>query len=445
MLNTIFIVILIATFVVASFRTVYGACFFLFVRILVPEIARVTIGSADTSLNSAMALLLLLFLIRDVIKDNKKIFLKDRYAKNILFFTLGFFFILIFSDFVNFNFQLWNLVQFIITDFLPPLIFICAIVTEKDLKITISSLYWSTLVCCVYGVLTVLIGSNPYINFFYYIFSYENVGSEILSQTLNMRSGIMGTSSTFIHNNAWGYFLPIVFATFFIIDKEKPKKKYKILLVLVSVCVFISAKRSAIISYMSFWLFYLIIANNKRKLKFIFFAIASCLFIVILIECFPIFKDARAFLESSIFFWNDKLRDQNDIGGSSMALRLDQITYCFTEVKKNILFGKGFGWTRYYLDNIRDFHPRLAGFENIISFAVCNGGIFGLFLWFYMIFRSYKYSIANTQEKKFYSLLSLVQLVIAMATGFDYFVYYGIFSIMLNRLYLIKKIPDSNV
>lgn len=158
----------------------------------------------------------------------------------------------------------------------------------------------------------------------------------------------------------------------------------------------------------------------------------------LIVSIVPSLEKARGLIESSIFFWDDTIRDKYDIGSSSMSMRIDQITYPFYEIRDNLLFGHGFGWASYYLSR-NAFHPVMYGFENLASEALCNGGICGLSLWLWFFWKSYKYSSLYDGEKMYYALFSIVQFTIAMASGLSYLVFYGIFIVLLNKFYLLKN------
>ena len=157
----------------------------------------------------------------------------------------------------------------------------------------------------------------------------------------------------------------------------------------------------------------------------------------------PQLSAMKGFIESSLFFWDDSLRDKHDIGGSSFDMRLAQITYPYYEVKDNIIFGHGFGWGSLYVSS-NGFHPIMYGFETILSSAVVDGGVMGLLLWGLVFYWSFKYSAKFNKNKSCYRLLTIVQLVIALATGLNYFIFYGLYIVILNKLYLLKYNENIN-
>ena len=81
----------------------------------------------------------------------------------------------------------------------------------------------------------------------------------------------------------------------------------------------------------------------------------------------PQLESAKNLIESSLFFWDDSLRDKHDVGGSSMSMRINQTLYPWVMISDNILFGHGFGFTA---ENFNTFglHPVMANFETILAF-----------------------------------------------------------------------------
>lgn len=210
-----------------------------------------------------------------------------------------------------------------------------------------------------------------------------------------------------------------------------------ILLLLLSICVIICTKRSAIVAYVVFWIIYWLYSSRKQKKKILLFFVSMIFVAIFIIYSIPQLSSVQGLLESSIFFWNDDMKIKNDIHGSSFSMRVEQVLYPFVLVADNFLFGKGFGWHTYYLSE-HELHPVLQGFESIITVAISDGGFCGLILWSYLFYISYKYSSLKDKKKKYYKIFTFVQLTIAIATGFSYFFFYGMYIVLLNRFYLLR-------
>lgn len=426
------------TLVLAFRRTSWGCCCLLVTRILIPECVRLT-PFVDTSLNTSVIGVLLLAAMRDVILGKSK-FLKDKYVKSLLLFMAAFFIMLPMADTLDAGLQRSSWFRFLSTDILPAVIFVIAIRTRQDIITVLKVLGIVCIINCLYGCLTIAMGANPYAFVLNQMYSTRDEQADALNALLSTRGGVMTTSSTFEHANGWGYFLPITFVLFFYLyDLKKKIYSEKILvfiLILLSVGVVICGKRSAYVSYIAFWGAYLILAH-RIKMKYVFYSVFGLLVVFIVISVIPELAKFQSILETSIFFWDDKLLARNDVGGSTMELRINQLFYPWVEIKDNLLFGHGFGWTGVYLSKTESIHPILYGFESIFSEAVCNGGIIGAGLWIWLFFKSFKYSASHHAKRLWPLLFTFTQLMIAIATGLSYFVFYGIYIVILNKLYLL--------
>jgi hypothetical protein len=416
-----------------AYRTIWGLCTFLAIRILVPECARIT---DSLSLNSLCILVLLLFTLRDFLTEGRLNIIKKSLLNLYLSFFCMFFVLLLLSDFQNFSFQLGRLMQFLLTDIIPAILASIIIQKKQDVKLIINTLIVASLICCSYGVYTFFEMNNPYVDYFLYQNKSFQGNSLDFSDISRGLSGY--TSGTFISTNAFGYFLPITFVMLLYKEHIQHNCANIIVLILISICTIMTTKRSAIISYCSIWIFLFLFSKKKTKWKYFSYISIIVLIVIMLIMYIPFFGNIRPLIESSIFFWNDNLADKNDIGGSSFMMRYGQIYYSFVEVKNNILFGKGFGWTTYYLSK-NTYHPTLFGFENIITEAIVTMGVCGLFVWSFIFYKSYRYSSFHEKDKSMYKIFTLIQIVIAIATGFSYFIFYGIYIAILNKFYLLKR------
>jgi O-Antigen ligase. len=318
---------------------------------------------------------------------------------------------------------------------IPGILVAYYITNKNDLGIFIKIISMAVFISCVWGIASFIIKSNPYVDAFTSAFpSQKEYAQELLE-----KQEFSGTSATFIHTNGFGYFLPVTYVVFLFIDSVSPKRIYRILLPAVLVCTLLSLKRSAIVALFVFYLSYaLMLPKTRRNKRIIFVAALVALSLLAVVFVFPPLAQIKGFVESSIFFWDDSVAKKNNIYGSSFAMRMMQWLYPFIEVRDNIIFGKGFGWTKLYLST-NDFHPILFGFETIIAEAVVTMGLMGLVVWTWMFHASYKYMSKHDNSKIFYKLFTITQLAIAVATGFSYFVFYGIYTALLGKIFLLRE------
>lgn len=425
----IWLAILFFVFILSFKRTSLGVCGYLAIRILIPNCVRLT-PIVDTSLSTAAGLIILLFAIKDIFFNKEsKFILKDTYFKKLIVFCILLYVPLRFSLYTNYQEQQHVWVQFVITNILPLLATLVAIRNKNDLKYIILTFMGCVSINVLYGIFTLIINANPYTWIIKALYSTSSNVSYV--SELSERGGVLSTSSTFENSNGWGYFLPITFVLLFFFYKKNRTNLVLLLSVLVSICVILCAKRSALIAYMVFWLLYFFISDLKGKLDLIKWGCIFVFITIIVISIFPQLASAKHLIESSFYFWDDSISQKNDISGSSWTMRLEQFTYPWVEIKDNILFGHGFGWCQVYLTK-HLYHPIMYGFESILTHQVCEGGLSAVFLWSWLFKFSYSYC-SFTRQNSFAILLIGVQLVIAVATGFDYLFFFGFYVILIQR------------
>lgn len=433
---TVWMAILAITFVLSVRNTALGCCMLIFTRILVPENVRLT-PLVDISLNTGVIGVIGLFLLRDFLLHPQyiRVVIKDPYTKILVLFAALLLLSIVFGSCFNTQRQLSYWWQYCITDIFPAIAVIASTKNKKEIQWLLYSFLIAVLINTVYGVITVIIGANPYPIMMVLLYPLEGEGISITDDIdLVMRGGVITTSSTFVHANSWGIFLPLAFAFHFFLFNYTKKKMCLWAIFLLSICIFLSGKRTAIVSYFCFWLGYWWYSEKKTKKVIALYGIGFLILVLILVYTIPQLESARGLVESSVFFWDDSLREKNDIGGSSMALRIDQTLYPWVDISDNILFGHGFGYNKVYF-SMRGLHPVLLGFETILSQAVCNGGVLGVFTWIYFFVYSYKYSALKSSNKVYPKMLTLCALAIAVANGLDLIMFYVLFIVLFNRVY----------
>lgn len=89
-------------------------------------------------------------------------------------------------------------------------------------------------------------------------------------------------------------------------------------------------------------------------------------------------------------FWDEKKQYKNDIGGSSMQMRLNQFDAALVEIEGNPIFGRGYGYREYWIGKHNDLHPDLLGFESVLLLYLVERGWLGLLFFFVMVFYIYR-------------------------------------------------------
>ena len=99
---------------------------------------------------------------------------------------------------------------------------------------------------------------------------------------------------------------------------------------------------------------------------------------------------------AGLAFWDDEKQKENDINGSSMEMRLNQIDAAFEEIDENPIFGRGYGYRDYWIFLHNDLHPELLGFESVFLLYLVERGWIGLFFFFFIVYYIYRLSKNET-------------------------------------------------
>lgn len=430
------LIILFLTFVLCLKNTALGCCMLIFTRVLIPDVVRLT-PYADISLNTGVIGIIFIFMIKDLFSEGNLYFIyKNQYIRSLIVFLFLLLLSVLLGDCLDFPAQLAYLRQFFITDIFPIIAIVLYARKKKESNWLIYAMLIAVYVNTIYGISTVVIGMNPYASALDLMYSTRL--EQIQDLYVNVRAGTLSTSSTFSQPNQWGAFLPLAFAFHFYFYKMTKSKWVLFSLILITICVFLCAKRTAILAYLCFWIAYGFIISPSQKMKLVIGVVCVVIVVGITIQYLPQFSGIENLIESSIFFWDDSIRARTDVGGSSMEMRLDQAIYPWQLISDSMVFGKGFGFSHVYI-NQYGLHPILKGFETILSYAVTNGGVLGCITWAYFFISSLKFKTKNIVYKKYATLLTTTAVVIAVANGLALIIFYGIFVVLLNKVQVIKK------
>lgn len=425
---SIFVFCICCILLIPKKRCIYLLSFFLSVRILVPETTRF-FGSA-ISVNTFVIIIIFISLL-----FNKKIIIsyKDKKFINIIFIYIVYCLIVLpLSDMGNFKAQLGNLFEYIVTQCLPAIAALFIIKSYKDLNIFNKSFLTASAIACLYGLLTFVFKSNPYV--------------ELLTGKVVEMSQWKGyaTFATFTSTTTFGYFLTLgIPYTIYIFHNDKCiRKKYIIFtLVLMLVSVILCKKRSAMVSIISMGIIYFLMYPKTKKYYInLFMAVLAMISLILIIRMLPGLEKLNNFITASIFFWNDKaVNVTSGELGSTMELRIRQLFYPFIEIKNNYLFGHGFGWCSWYIDEYL-LHPILYGFESIFATSICEMGIMGFVVipaLFYRIYLNFikEYKGNSNKSKINIGLLFLLTYIIdIIASGMNYFYLFLLLIVAISKM-----------
>ena len=128
---------------------------------------------------------------------------------------------------------------------------------------------------------------------------------------------------------------------------------------------------------------------NFRKLVILFAVIVTVISSIPDKKWDKFTKEAEPFV-AGLAFWDDEKQKENNVSGSSMEMRFDQINAAFEEIGANPIFGRGYGYRDYWIFMHNDLHPDLLGFESVFLLYLVERGWIGLIFFFFMAYFIYR-------------------------------------------------------
>lgn len=129
--------------------------------------------------------------------------------------------------------------------------------------------------------------------------------------------------------------------------------------------------------------------------------------------------------------------EKSNTSGSSIGMRFAQLEGCFQEISNNPIFGKGYSWDTYYIQNHGD-HPVILSFESIAFSILCDGGYLGVLIFLAFLIYLFKRTsqICKNREVLICALMVITYyLSYSLITG-DY--RYMVFMILFYVLTIIN-------
>ncbi len=275
----------------------------------------------------------------------------------------------------------------------------------------------SIIISVSYGLLlTQTVGLNPY------ILEINNFSGADFNEEYLLAEGegrIFGRiSSCFLHPMTYALFLGLSMIYIFALREKIGNIFFILVFSLITASIFTCGVRSVIGGIAIPIIYYLL---KSRKIKILIYASTVLVALYYIISLTPELSDYLSSILDS---------GSNNVTGSSLEMRLDQLNSCLDEFSSNILFGKGYGWSHYYME-IKGKHPQLLAFESLVFVVLCNSGICGVILWYY-----YCKKIISSNKKQYFEIflnaLLLFYLTYSMITGeYEYMKYYILFYVLL--------------
>lgn len=397
--------------------------------ILVPYL-KFNIGGIPLTYNLIILLLLIIFLYHFQIEQ--KIKLKYQVVIPFLFLHFSLFFLSLFTWNIplRIQFDYWR-VSVMQTCIMSFIIWNFTLVYPKNLIYIKLSLIISIVIAGIYGIILLRMeGLNPYTSFisnYFGIMDSADIYSDSESRLDFSTTGKI--QSTMIHPMLWTLILCLSLVIF-ILDYLKTKNKiYWILFVIICFNILTSGVRTGIAALVIGFVYYLI---RRRSFKLIILESILVIALVIVVQ-------SNKELSNLVNSFVDVSGQESDVQGSSISMRLIQFRGALEEIKGHELFGKGYGWTTYYMAMYGD-HPILLAFESLLFVILCNNGYIGLLIWiffFILLYRLHRNILDNKADILLMDTFVIIYLAYAIGTGeYGYLQFFSIFySFQLSYLY----------
>lgn len=416
MLELIFTAFLLITLIMCFVNIRQGVAMYLLYSILVPFLSFFSFGK------NFVPFFILIALIYNY-------GVKNVYFKPLLpfiFLYISQLFLIPFHNEVAFGYQLNYLRSDIMSTLILP--FVIVNVMKKDPKAfyLFSKILLVTICIAVAYSLYLIInpGINPYLTVILPLsggeFNEAYASAENAGRVFGRISGIFG------HPMTNGIFLClaviyIVHRLFSSLIKMKKIFYSLLLLMLLSAILTIGVRTAISASFIGLVSFILL----ERKFNLLlFFLIGSGVMLLVVTQI----PGLENFISSII-----DPGKSNEVGGSSVEMRLHQFEGAINEIKYNPLFGHGAGWTYQYKE-LYGIHPVLLAFESLLFVLLCNNGVIGVIAWLIMLVLYITNVKRNFESKHSNLLLSLMAVYVSysLITGeYGYMKYFLIFYSLL--------------
>lgn len=307
----------------------------------------------------------------------------------------------------------------------------CLLYTKKDQKNIIFFNYTLCIVVLligIYGIYNYITKTNPYVLYVCTITNNIDATSYFLEEERGTISSRV--SSTFTHPLIYGEFILLITSYLYYQLKHSVKKIfYWIFMCFLFICGIISGSRSTILPL---FLIPVIDLLYHKKEKLILYILGFIVIIPIIISFVP--SKYQSTFKSLFFFW----QNNNNISGSSLDLRLEQLNFCFRIIEDSPILGKGFGY-------IRDFGSKFTemfGYESFLFQTLVENGILGSIIFFglFWTLTKYLYKQCKNRYQKAQSLsLCICYSICIFLTGISYSTFSFFIILYFMTLYSLRN------
>ncbi len=329
-------------------------------------------------------------------------------------------------------------------------VFLSSVKKDSDVQVIGKAITYGIILAGAYGIITYILKTNPYYLSFATIFGIQDKDylAALGDGYANIRGGLSSRATgTSLSSLIWGQkclvFLPFLFH----LKKTFNIKVYSLNTIAIVLCctnIFLSGHRSCILPMILFLVFFIYKKYKLKKIiKNIPFIIIGVFILFILSRFSPTLSSLSSNIETAIFFWNDNLAQKNNIGGSNLDMRINQLLCTFDMVRDHFLFGLGYSYPSFYTSHFGR-HSIMLGFESIFFTSLISSGILGFIVWIHFFIKNIKKSRHLHGRASAIAIHGTYILSIFMTGIQSSFSYYIITTAILIKEDLIHISKDRN-
>lgn len=280
------------------------------------------------------------------------------------------------------------------------------------------------IIATVYGLLLTLTqGINPYLMLMCNLNDIDYLGTYLMAEDEGRLFGRI--SSVFSHPMTYAFFLGISFIFIYSLKRQINKKVKYVILGLIAVNCVTCGVRSVIGGLCITTVYYL---YRQRNIKATF---SVGVVVLLAYICLLTIPGLNEYLGSALD------QSSQDVRGSSIEMRLEQLDGAFKEVSSNFLIGHGYSWHSYYI-NTKGSHPSLLFFESLFYMVLCDQGILGIIVWVIFVLLYMKVNRFYVKDSTMLDCLIVFYVSYSCITGeYGYASLFMIFYIIM--FYLSEK------
>lgn len=237
-------------------------------------------------------------------------------------------------------------------------------------------LFMQYLVCSIaigvfYGCITLSIGSNPIIQFEQSIIPSQMEGLIVDSYETYRGVKVQSFYAGATQFAAFSLLTAICYIAVFRNVKMKLTNIQILLLLSAMICAFLSKTRAGILASLISVMYLYTTIKSTMRIKIAFFVVVA------LILLYPFFSSHLAFLTSTF-----DSRAQEELGGSSVDMRIVQAQLTWEILKNYPLFGAGVGSLMIFLRKTYELY----GAESVWFQKLIEQGLFGIYTYLYIFY-----------------------------------------------------------